>query len=73
MSPHSTNPPGRAVAGPLDGVRVVEPAGIGPGPFAAIPLADPGADVVRVDRPGPPPSPARTSPTWPATGTCPNC
>lgn len=38
--------------GPLTGVRVVELAGIGPGPFAAMVLADLGADVVRVDRPG---------------------
>ncbi|MFI7079153.1 CaiB/BaiF CoA transferase family protein [Micromonospora sp. NPDC049903] len=37
-------------AGPLAGVRVVELAGIGPGPFAAMMLADLGADVVRVDR-----------------------
>ncbi|WP_092380382.1 CaiB/BaiF CoA transferase family protein [Micromonospora phaseoli] len=37
-------------AGPLDGVRVVEIAGIGPGPFAAMMLADLGADVIRVDR-----------------------
>ncbi|CAM5631161.1 CoA transferase [Streptomyces avidinii] len=43
--------PARA-AGPLAGVRVVELAGIGPGPFAAMLLADLGADVVRVDRPG---------------------
>ncbi|MFD6415467.1 CaiB/BaiF CoA transferase family protein [Streptomyces sp. NPDC060194] len=41
-------------AGPLDGVRVVELAGIGPGPFAGMLLADLGADVVRVDRPGGP-------------------
>jgi len=40
--------------GPLRGVRVVELAGIGPGPFAAMLLADLGADVVRVDRPGGP-------------------
>ncbi|MDJ0462686.1 CaiB/BaiF CoA-transferase family protein [Streptomyces sp. H27-C3] len=40
------------VNGPLAGVRVVELAGIGPGPFAAMLLADLGADVVRVDRPG---------------------
>ncbi|MGW1884995.1 CaiB/BaiF CoA transferase family protein [Streptomyces sp. NPDC001970] len=39
-------------SGPLAGVRVVELAGIGPGPFAAMLLADLGADVVRVDRPG---------------------
>lgn len=40
--------------GPLAGVRVVELAGIGPGPFAAMLLGDLGADVVRVDRPGRP-------------------
>ena len=38
------------MAGPLSGVKVVEIAGIGPGPFAAMMLADMGADVVRVDR-----------------------
>ncbi|MEU3463586.1 CaiB/BaiF CoA-transferase family protein [Streptomyces sp. NPDC006733] len=42
----------QAGPGPLAGVRVVELAGIGPGPFAAMVLADLGADVVRVDRPG---------------------
>ena len=36
--------------GPLTGVRVIEIAGIGPGPFGAMMLADMGADVVRVDR-----------------------
>ncbi|CAM5612208.1 CoA transferase OS=Streptomyces fumanus OX=67302 GN=GCM10018772_34440 PE=4 SV=1 [Streptomyces fumanus] len=46
----ATTPP----HGPLTGVRVVELAGIGPGPFAAMLLADLGADVVRVDRPGGP-------------------
>jgi alpha-methylacyl-CoA racemase len=39
-------------SGPLVGLRVVEFAGIGPGPFAAMLLADMGADVVRIDRPG---------------------
>ncbi|MGZ5421318.1 MAG: CoA transferase, partial [Aeromicrobium sp.] len=39
-------------SGPLAGVRVVELVGIGPGPFAAMLLADLGADVIRVDRPG---------------------
>ncbi|MGC5341698.1 CaiB/BaiF CoA transferase family protein [Streptomyces sp. DT24] len=39
-------------SGPLAALRVVELAGIGPGPFAAMLLADLGADVVRVDRPG---------------------
>jgi alpha-methylacyl-CoA racemase len=38
------------VAGPLDGLRIVELAGIGPGPFAAMMLADMGAEVLRVDR-----------------------
>jgi len=38
--------------GPLKGIRVVEFAGIGPGPFCGMLLADLGADVVRVDRPG---------------------
>ncbi|MGN6242238.1 MAG: CaiB/BaiF CoA transferase family protein [Motilibacteraceae bacterium] len=38
-------------SGPLAGVRVVELAGIGPGPFAAMMLADLGAEVLRVDRP----------------------
>lgn len=38
--------------GPLRGVKVVEVAGIGPGPHAATLLADLGADVVRVERPG---------------------
>ncbi|RED11281.1 CaiB/BaiF CoA transferase family protein [Pontivivens insulae] len=41
------------MAGPLSGVRVVEFAGLGPGPFAAMWLADMGADVVRIDRPVP--------------------
>lgn len=39
-------------AGPLSGVRIIEMAGIGPGPFAGMMLADHGADVIRVDRPG---------------------
>jgi alpha-methylacyl-CoA racemase len=36
--------------GPLTGYRIIEIAGIGPGPFAAMMLADMGAEVVRVDR-----------------------
>jgi alpha-methylacyl-CoA racemase len=36
--------------GPLSGVKVLEIQGIGPGPFAAMMLADMGADVIRVDR-----------------------
>jgi alpha-methylacyl-CoA racemase len=39
------------MSGPLHGFRIVELAGIGPGPFAGMLLADMGADVVRVDRP----------------------
>jgi alpha-methylacyl-CoA racemase len=37
--------------GPLVGLKIVELAGIGPGPFAAMLLADMGADIVRIDRP----------------------
>ena len=37
--------------GPLHGIRVIEVAGIGPGPFCAMVLADLGADVIRIDRP----------------------
>jgi alpha-methylacyl-CoA racemase len=38
--------------GPLIGVKILEIAGIGPGPFAAMMLADMGAEVVRIDRAG---------------------
>jgi alpha-methylacyl-CoA racemase len=41
------------MAGPLSGIRVLELAGIGPGPFCTMMLADMGADVLRVDRPEP--------------------
>ena len=51
--------------GPLKGVRVIEMAGIGPAPFAAMHLADMGAEVIKVEPPGgdmmrlaSPPSPA---------------
>lgn len=49
------------MAGPLQGLRVVELAGIGPGPHAAMILGDLGADVVRVERPSksPRPGPSR--------------
>ena len=36
--------------GPLEGLRIVEMAGIGPAPFAGMMLADLGADVIRIDR-----------------------
>lgn len=38
--------------GPLSGVKIVEFAGIGPGPFCGMLLSDMGADVVRIDRKG---------------------
>ncbi|MCI5074191.1 CaiB/BaiF CoA-transferase family protein [Oricola sp.] len=38
--------------GPLKGITAVEFVGVGPGPFAAMWLADMGAEVVRIDRPG---------------------
>jgi alpha-methylacyl-CoA racemase len=47
--------------GPLEGVRVLEIAAIGPGPFCAMLLADMGAEVVRVDRP-----PGGGGHRWPA-------
>ena len=37
-------------SGPLSGVRVIEMAGIGPGPFVCMLLSDMGAEVIRVDR-----------------------
>ena len=37
--------------GPLTGLKIVEIAGIGPGPFCAMLLADLGADILRIDRP----------------------
>src|ERR1700683_4842259 len=36
--------------GPLEGIKVIEIAGIGPGPFCCMMLADMGAEVLRVDR-----------------------
>jgi alpha-methylacyl-CoA racemase len=50
------------VSGPLDGHRVVEIAGIGPGPFAAMLLADMGAEVIRVERAGAVRGPAPDAP-----------
>jgi alpha-methylacyl-CoA racemase len=40
------------MAGPLAGMRVIEMVGIGPCPFAAMMLADMGAEVIRIDKPG---------------------
>ena len=49
------------MAGPLSGLRVIELAGIGPGPHATMILGDFGADVVRIDRPSA--NPAESSKT----------
>ncbi|EEB78199.1 CAIB/BAIF family protein [marine gamma proteobacterium HTCC2148] len=38
--------------GPLAGITIIEIAGLGPGPFAAMSLADMGASVIRIERPG---------------------
>jgi len=38
------------MSGPLSGIKIVEIAGIGPGPYGAMLLADLGADVIRIDR-----------------------
>ncbi len=40
------------MAGPLSGLTIIELAGLGPGPFAAMMLADHGAQVIRVERAG---------------------
>ena len=50
------------MAGPLQGYRVIEIAGIGPGPFAAMLLADLGAEVLRVERAGAVRGPAPSTP-----------
>src|ERR1700681_623511 len=42
----------RAIVGPLAGIKIVELTGIGPGPMCAMLLADLGATVLRIDRPG---------------------
>ena len=45
--------------GPLAGYRIIELAGIGPGPFCGMMLSDMGAEVIRVDRIAPTPRPSR--------------
>ncbi len=47
--------------GPLAGLRVIELAGLGPGPFCAMVLADLGAEVIRLERVG---IPRRTPARW---------
>jgi len=57
MSPSDSRPGGAGGSpegsprGPLAGLRVIELAGLGPGPFCAMLLADMGADVLRIQRP----------------------
>jgi alpha-methylacyl-CoA racemase len=46
------NATGKLASGPLTGLRIVEFAGIGPGPFAGMLLADMGAEVITLVRPG---------------------
>ena len=53
------------MAGPLDGLRVVEMVGLGPCPFTAMMLADMGAEVIRIDRK---PVPGAANP-YPMLGT----
>ena len=52
MISSETQTPAQRASGPLTGVRIVEFAGIGPGPFACMMLADMGAEVVTLDRVG---------------------
>jgi alpha-methylacyl-CoA racemase len=47
---------GQPKSGPLAGLRVIELAGLGPGPFCAMVLADLGAEVIRLERTGLPPA-----------------
>ena len=49
--------------GPLTGYRIIELAGIGPGPFCGMMLADMGAEVIRIDRYG---ATARGQDVWAA-------
>jgi alpha-methylacyl-CoA racemase len=53
------------MAGPLQGIKVIEMVGIGPCPFAAMMLADMGAEVIRIDRKS---APGEASP-YPTLGT----
>jgi alpha-methylacyl-CoA racemase len=52
------------MAGPLAGYRIIEVAGIGPGPFASMMLADMGAEVIRVERAQAVRGPAPDTPGW---------
>ena len=61
------------MAGPLQGVRIIELAGIGPCPFAAMLLADLGAEVIRVDRLGPTPTGVPFGPDTGGSRRCRRC
>ncbi len=50
------------MGGPLEGIKIVEMAGIGPAPFCAMLFADMGADVVRIDRARRPDEPPHRTP-----------
>ena len=50
------------MAGPLGGIKIIELAGIGPSPYACMLLADAGADILRLERPGSPVPPG--APNW---------
>lgn len=52
------------MSGPLQGIKIVELAGIGPAPYACMLLADAGAQVVRVDRATGRPAPSDPTPSW---------
>jgi len=52
------------MSGPLDGIKIVELAGIGPGPYACMLLADAGARVIRVERATGTPAPSNRAPSW---------
>ena len=52
------------MSGPLHGRRIIEIAGIGPGPFAAMMLSDMGAEVIRVERTQAVRGPAPDSAPW---------
>ena len=52
------------MTGPLAGFKVIELAGIGPGPFAAMMLSDMGAEVIRVERAQAVRGPAPDAPAW---------
>src|SRR5213594_1860985 len=52
------------MSGPLTGIRILEFAGIGPGPFTAMMLSDMGAELLRIDRAGAVSTPIPSGPHW---------